>query len=121
MATDYYYPVEPPHSDLLKVQSDRPFNAEAPVASLVEFNITPEDLVYCRNHGPVREFDEATYTITIKGGVNKDLEYTIAKLKASFPTVQVVAALQVRWCLACQGRLWRLKTRIFQVCRKPTE
>ncbi|KAG6896559.1 hypothetical protein C0992_007452 [Termitomyces sp. T32_za158] len=93
---DYYYTAERPHSDLLKVQGDRPFNAEAPVASLVEFNITPEDLVYCRNHGPVREFDEETYSITIKGGVDKELQYTISELKNSFPTVQVVAALQVR-------------------------
>ncbi|KAG6864632.1 hypothetical protein C0991_008164 [Blastosporella zonata] len=88
------YSAEPPHSDLLTVQCKYPFNAEAPVASLVEFNLTPEDLVYCRNHGPVREFDVETYSIVIKGGVDQELQYTIPKLKASFPTVQVVAALQ---------------------------
>ncbi|KAG5341582.1 hypothetical protein C0989_009284 [Termitomyces sp. Mn162] len=94
MSTDHYYSVEPSHPDLLKVQGHRPFNAEAPVASLVEFNVTPEDLVYCRNHGPVREFDEETYSISIKGAVDKELQYTIPKLQASFPIVQVVAALQ---------------------------
>lgn len=88
------YTSEPPHSEILKVQGINPFNAEAPTSSLVEFNLTPEDLVYCRNHGPVREFDEEAYSVTIKGGVGKELELTIPELKSTFTTVQVVAALQ---------------------------
>ncbi|KAG6825557.1 hypothetical protein H0H92_003275 [Tricholoma furcatifolium] len=88
------YSAEPPHSELLNVQAKQPFNAETPVASLVEFNLTPEDLVYCRNHGPVREFDEQTYILTVKGGVHKELNYTVPKLTSLFPIVQVVAALQ---------------------------
>ncbi|KAF8072101.1 Oxidoreductase, molybdopterin-binding domain-containing protein [Lyophyllum atratum] len=92
MAMDYS--TEPPHSELLTVQGTNPFNAEAPVSSLVEFNITPEDLVYCRNHGPVREFDEETYVLTIKGGVDRELQLTISTLKSTFTTTHVVAALQ---------------------------
>ncbi|KAG6820490.1 hypothetical protein H0H93_016552 [Arthromyces matolae] len=88
------YSAEPPHSELLTVQAQQPFNAEAPVGSLVEFDITPEDLVYCRNHGPVREFDEKTYLVSIKGGVDKEIKYTVSDLKSLFPCAQVVAALQ---------------------------
>lgn len=88
------YSCEPPHSELLFVQASQPFNAEPPTSSLVEFDVTPEDLVYCRNHGPVREFDEETFTISIKGGVERELTLTVPDLKSMFPLVQVVAVLQ---------------------------
>ncbi|KAJ7773044.1 hypothetical protein B0H16DRAFT_1304901 [Mycena metata] len=42
---------EPLHYALLTTQGTEPFNAEALAAALVEFKQTPEDLVYCRNHG----------------------------------------------------------------------
>jgi sulfite oxidase len=90
------YSTEPPHSELLFVQASQPFNAEPLTSALVEFDTTPEDLVYCRNHGPVREFDEETFTVLIKGGVEKDLTLTVPELKSMFPLVQVVAVLQVR-------------------------
>lgn len=77
------------------MQASQPFNAEPPTSSLVEFDVTPEDLVYCRNHGPVREFDEETFTISIKGGVERELTLTVPDLKSMFPLVQVVAVLQV--------------------------
>jgi len=89
------YSAEPLHSDILVVQGSKPFNAEPPVAPLVEFHLTPEDLVYCRNHGPVREFDEDTYTISLKGGVEQELTFTLSELKSTFPNVRIVAALQV--------------------------
>lgn len=89
------YSNEPPHSELLLVQANQPFNAEAPVSALIEFDFTPEDLVYSRNHGPVREFDVGTFSISIKGGVERELVLTVPKLKAMFPFVQVVAVLQV--------------------------
>jgi sulfite oxidase len=95
------YSTEPPHSDILFVQASQPFNAEPPTSALVEFDLTPEDLVYCRNHGPVREFDEATFAISIGGGVETQLTLTVPELKSMFPPVQVVAVLQVCSCLVC--------------------
>ncbi|KAJ3716182.1 Oxidoreductase, molybdopterin-binding domain-containing protein [Lentinula raphanica] len=88
------YSLEPPHSDKLFVQAQKPFNAEPPAAALVEFAYTPEELVYCRNHGPVREFEEDEYRISIKGAVEKDLSISLPQLKSSFPKARVVAALQ---------------------------
>ncbi|KAF8876735.1 Oxidoreductase, molybdopterin-binding domain-containing protein [Infundibulicybe gibba] len=67
-------PLRPPHSELLVVQGAQPCNAEPLASALVEFNLTPEDLVYCRNHGPVREFDEDSYNLTIRTGDGKDFQ-----------------------------------------------
>ncbi|KIY68838.1 molybdopterin binding oxidoreductase [Cylindrobasidium torrendii FP15055 ss-10] len=83
---------EPPHSELLHVQAHEPFNAEPPVSSLVEFNITPEELVFCRNHGPVRIFDEDSYTFQIHNG-EQSTTLTLGNLKA-LPRTNIVAALQ---------------------------
>lgn len=89
------YSQEVPHSDHLVVRGTEPFNAEPPAAALVEFPITPEDLVYCRNHGPVLDLDESTYTIEVHG-LQGSRSHTLKGLRKSFPRVEVVAALQVR-------------------------
>ena len=39
-----------PQAEGMIVRDAQPFNAEHPVARLVQFNCTPEELVYCRNH-----------------------------------------------------------------------
>jgi sulfite oxidase len=88
------YTHEPPHSELLTVQGTEPFNAEPVASALVEFEITPEDLVYCRNHGPVNEYSEETYTLVVKRGDTTPLRFSLADLR-SFPKADVVAVLQV--------------------------
>jgi len=88
------YSNEPPHSPLLDIQETRPFNAEPSAAALVEFPLTPEDLIYCRNHGPVREFDD-TYQLTIKTDKNEDIKFTVSQLITLFPQAQIIAVLQV--------------------------
>lgn len=89
------YTTEPAHSDRLDIQQAQPFNAEPSAADLVEFSLTPEELVYCRNHGPVRLFDKETYFVTFKGGDKGDFRLSFAELKAACPKVTIVAALQV--------------------------
>ena len=97
------YSQEVPHSNHLVVQGTEPFNAEPTAAALVEFPITPEELVYCRNHGPVLELDEDTYTVSIQGvGPNATpapRTFTLDELRDAFPRAEVVAALQVRFSL----------------------
>lgn len=88
------YSTEPAHSDLLDVQAHEPFNAEPPSSALVEFHLTPEELVYCRNHGPVRVFPEDDYTITFRDS-HRETKLSIEHLKSAYPQVSVVAALQV--------------------------
>lgn len=88
------YSNEPEHSELLVVQAQEPFNAEPLSAALVEFQLTPEELVYCRNHGPVRQFSEDDYTLTIKGMAGKEVTLSMRDIKTMFPQTRVVAALQ---------------------------
>ena len=86
---------EVPHSDLLIVRGTEPYNAEPSAAALVEFPITPEDLIYCRNHSPVLDLDESTYTVDIHGAEGTK-SFTVEELRTNFARVEVVAALQVR-------------------------
>ncbi|GJF00069.1 molybdopterin binding oxidoreductase [Phanerochaete sordida] len=92
MAMDYSQEV--PHSELLLVRSTEPFNAEPLAAALVQFAITPDDLVYCRNHGPVLDLDRDAYTIAVEGGPSGPVRYSMADLEARFTKYEVVAALQ---------------------------
>ncbi|EKM78158.1 hypothetical protein AGABI1DRAFT_86323 [Agaricus bisporus var. burnettii JB137-S8] len=87
------YSSEPPHSSHLVVRGKEPFNAEPTAAALVEFPLTPEDFVFCRNHGPIREFDPDSYTISFKG-TDKDAELSINLIKSLFTKVEVVSVLQ---------------------------
>ncbi|KAJ7475668.1 Oxidoreductase, molybdopterin-binding domain-containing protein [Mycena latifolia] len=91
--THMNYIDEPQHSDLLTVQGTEPYNAEPPAEALVEFDRTPEDLVYCRNHGPVCEFPEDTYVITVKSADAAPLRISMNEIR-SFPKAEVVAVLQ---------------------------
>lgn len=88
------YSCEPDHSTHLVVRGEHPFNAEPMAAALVEFKLTPEELVYCRNHGPVREFDPEDYIVTFKA-FGKQSKMTINAIKSLFPTVESINALQV--------------------------
>lgn len=90
------YTCEPEHSQLLLIQGKEPFNAEPSSSALVEFAITPEDLVYCRNHGPVRQFDEDEYLLTIRGGSNGEVKLNMNDLRTLFSITRIVAVLQVR-------------------------
>lgn len=89
------YSQEPLKPDALVVQGIEPFNAEPEASALVEFELTPSDLVYCRNHGPVRVFDEDKYVLTVKGAVNNDLQLKMKDIRSMFEKTAVVAALQV--------------------------
>ncbi|KDR76401.1 hypothetical protein GALMADRAFT_226095 [Galerina marginata CBS 339.88] len=88
------YSSEPEHSPLLDIQGVQPFNAEPSAAALVEFPLTPDDLVYCRNHGPVREFNESQYSIVIKGGSKGEYRLSLNDLKTQFSATHIVAVLQ---------------------------
>lgn len=90
------YSREVPHSQLLIVRGHEPFNAEPKASALVEFPITPDDLVYCRNHGPVEDLDRHSYVMTIKTD-HADVRYTIHDFETKFQKHEVVAALQVSW------------------------
>ncbi|XP_047334212.1 sulfite oxidase isoform X2 [Impatiens glandulifera] len=84
------YSQEPPRHPCLKINSKEPFNAEPPRAALVSSYVTPVDLFYKRNHGPIPVVDDLErYCVSITGlqGAEKTLsmkdiwnlpKYTIA-------------------------------------------
>ncbi|KAI0364460.1 molybdopterin binding oxidoreductase [Pilatotrama ljubarskyi] len=88
------YSQEVPHSSLLIVRAQQPYNAEPTAAALVEFPITPEDLIYCRNHGPVLEYDDESFVVTVNG-TQGSRTFTAKELREAFPRAEVIAALQV--------------------------
>ena len=112
------YSNEPEHSELLVVQVQEPFNAEPLSAALVEFQLTPEELVYCRNHGPVRQFSEDDYTLTIKGMVGEEVTLSMRDIKTMFPQTRVVAALQVR---STPSTMNSVDSNVLAVRWKPTQ
>lgn len=52
------YKDDPERSIMLKVNSQKPFNAEPPVNLLIDKFITPNELFFVRNHLPVPVVDE---------------------------------------------------------------
>lgn len=93
---------DPPHpSSLSNIQAKEPFNAEPDPALLVQHNITPENLVYCRNHGPICQIDEAEYKLRI----GDQTEFTVESLKTAFPHAVVVAGMQVSMCTSKCSRI----------------
>ncbi|KAK2463475.1 hypothetical protein APHAL10511_004561 [Amanita phalloides] len=81
-------------SESLLIRSLRPFNAEPPVSVLVEFQVTPEDLVYCRNHSVVPQLDHTSFTLSLSRAGAPDLKLTVPDLQNLFSKAQIVAALQ---------------------------
>ncbi|TCD65678.1 hypothetical protein EIP91_002305 [Steccherinum ochraceum] len=91
-AMDYSREVD--HSNLLLVRGTEPFNAEPRTSALVEFKITPDDLVYCRNHGPVEEVEDETFELSIHGTPEGCTTISMDDLRTRFEKVEIVAALQ---------------------------
>ncbi|TFY66425.1 hypothetical protein EVG20_g4665 [Dentipellis fragilis] len=90
------YESHQPHyaSVFLDIKNREPLNAEPDVAALIEFPHTPDDLTYCRNHGPITVLDEETFTIKVDGEVQTELKFTLDGLRRSFPHASIVAAMQ---------------------------
>ena len=57
------YANEPRRHRALKVQSDKPFNAETPLDALASSSSTPTELFYVRNHLPVPHVNPAGYSV----------------------------------------------------------
>ncbi|XP_010250746.1 PREDICTED: sulfite oxidase isoform X2 [Nelumbo nucifera] len=89
-----HYSQEPSRHPCLIINAKEPFNAEPPRSALVSSYITPIDLFYKRNHGPIPLVDDIErYSVSICGllGNPKDLFMNdIRKL----PKYNVTATLQ---------------------------
>ena len=73
--------------DGLVVLGDRPLNMETP-PHLLDDRVTPANRLFVRNNGvPPTTVDEAAWTLTIDGEVERPLTLSIADLKSQFDTV----------------------------------
>ncbi|KAM5568195.1 hypothetical protein ABKV19_015986 [Rosa sericea] len=76
------YSEEPPRHPSLVVNSQEPFNAEPPRSALIASYVTPVDLFYKRNHGPIPVLDDIErYRVTISGLVEKPHDLSMADIR----------------------------------------
>ncbi|ORW02468.1 sulfite oxidase [Mycobacterium kyorinense] len=71
-----------------------PFNAEAAPAALARDEITPMDVFYCRNHGPIPDVPSDQWRLAVDGLVDTPLNLSFDELSSTFRAQTVVATLQ---------------------------
>lgn len=77
----------------LLVRSQAPYNAEPPLEKLVAKPITPVELFYVRNHGPIPDAKASDGTLSIEGLVEKPRKLSLAELQERFAQAQAEATL----------------------------
>lgn len=88
------YANEPQRSPLLVPKSVTPFNAEPPLALLVENFITPAEFFYVRNHLPTPDIKESEYELEVEvESSGKKKSFTLKELKTKFEKTGVVAVV----------------------------
>ncbi|TGZ77134.1 molybdopterin binding oxidoreductase [Ascodesmis nigricans] len=91
----------------LEYSVEKPLNREPPVEELVKSFLTPPEVAYDRNHGPLPHLDASTHTLTITG-LKAPVTLSIADLSTKFPQHSVLAALQ---CAGNRRHTMRTKVR----------
>ncbi len=76
------------------VHSADPLNGEPPLETLRENFITPRELFYVRNHGPIPDIDPQAFRLVVNGMVERELELSLDTLLNDFPKRTVMATLQ---------------------------
>jgi hypothetical protein len=121
-------------SELVTHSTEPGLNAEPKPQDLVKNDVTPIDLFYHRNHGPVPKDAEAAFEQGKKGidawevevevedglldGGSEKKRVTLAQLKEKYQTVEEDIALQVRPCFPSIAH--QTKTSLPSVRRKQT-
>ncbi|XP_069826602.1 sulfite oxidase, mitochondrial [Dendropsophus ebraccatus] len=92
------YSGDPPRHPILKINSQKPFNAEPPPELLTENFITPKELFFKRNHLPVPNINPDDYELIVErtsgAQQGKPLKLSLEDLKTKFPRQEVTATLQ---------------------------
>jgi sulfite oxidase len=79
--------------DMIVHEAD-PYNAEPPRAGLADQVLTPVGSFYSRNHGPVPVIEAGAWRLRVDGRVERELELSLADLRARFEPRTLVATLQ---------------------------
>lgn len=93
--TDLVYLHEPerPNKELL-VRAQTPFNAEPPLKQLIESYVTPTEVFFKRNHGPIPLIEEKEHMVTVEGLVPRQLKLSVKQIKENYKKKRILAALQ---------------------------
>lgn len=81
------------HPDLL-VRQNEPFNGGPPPDLLVSDAVTPTELFFVRNHGPIPDVAPAAFRLHIGGLVYRTVSLSLDDLRLLFPKRTVAATLQ---------------------------
>ncbi|RHZ53425.1 putative sulfite oxidase [Aspergillus thermomutatus] len=76
---------------------DKPLNREPSVKKLVASFLTPADISFDRNHGPIPHLSADSHRVQVDGLVSNPLALSVHQLAREFPQHEVVCAL------ACAG------------------
>ena len=86
---------DPHRHPALKVNSEKPFNAETPTALLVDHFLTPNELFFVRNHLPVPEVTEKDFKLEVACvGKKKTINLTMEDLKKNFKPYTITSTVQ---------------------------
>ena len=77
----------------MQMHSERPLTGSLP-AEHHNYRVTPNDRMFIRNNLLTPDLPEANHRLTIKGLVDRELSFTVAELKKSFPNVAVQGMLE---------------------------
>jgi hydroxyacylglutathione hydrolase len=77
----------------LVVWTHEPLNSETPLELLCQSAITPTELFYVRNHGPVPTVDPSSYCLAVGGLGREPLMLSLDDLRSKFDRVTITAAL----------------------------
>ncbi|XP_074308962.1 sulfite oxidase [Silene latifolia] len=88
------YTREPSRNPSLQINSKEPFNAEPHRSALISSYVTPVDLFYKRNHGPIPIVDDiGRYRLSVTGLVKTQSEFTMKDIR-NLPKYTIAATLQ---------------------------
>ncbi|XP_027186022.1 sulfite oxidase-like isoform X4 [Cicer arietinum] len=88
------YSTEPTRHSSLQINSKEPFNAEPPCSALISTYLTPADLFYKRNHGPIPIVDDIEkYSVSISGLIENTKQVFMKDIRM-LPKYNVTATLQ---------------------------
>lgn len=88
------YSKDPRRHPALKVNSEKPFNAEVPMQLLADNFITPNNLFFVRNHLPVPLVDKGKFQLEVQGTGWRPTKLSLADLKKRFKPHTITAAVQ---------------------------
>lgn len=88
------YANDPVRHPALRINSQRPFNAEPPPELLTESYITPNPIFFTRNHLPMPNLDPDTYCLHVVGAPGgQSLSLSLDDLR-KFPKHEVTVTVQ---------------------------